>query len=154
MMVRDAIELRDRGQSTATKSTRLIAAFVAAGCLAVLFVGSRLDPDPRGHATHQQLGLGPCGWAMVFNKPCPTCGMTTSVAHAARLDLVSAFKAQPMGLLIALAAATFFWPALHVAAFGSNLGRYAAILVRPRVLWTLGGISLAAWAYKFYTWSG
>lgn len=34
--------------------------------------------------------------------PCPTCGMTTAFAHVVRGELISAFHAQPAGLVLAL----------------------------------------------------
>jgi len=52
--------------------------------LAVLVTATRIDPDPRGYGTHEQLGLSPCGFHLVFNIPCPSCGATTSFAHFVR----------------------------------------------------------------------
>lgn len=39
---------------------------------------------------------------MLTGYPCPTCGMTTSVAFAARGQLASSFRAQPAGLILSL----------------------------------------------------
>lgn len=132
---------------------RLVAGVVACGCLAMLGIGAWLVPSAAGHGTHQRLGLAPCGWVLAFGKPCPTCGMTTAVAHAADADFAAAFVAQPMGLVIALGAATLFWGAMHVALTGSRLGTVAARAMTPRLLWVLAALTGAAWAYKFATWS-
>lgn len=140
---------------TAQVSTaaRLGAAVVAAACLSLLIVSARLDPSSAGHGTHTQLGLPPCGWAIYFGKPCATCGMTTAFAHAAHFQLWSSFKAQPMGMLLALATAVGFWAAAHVAVTGSRVGIFLASLLTPRLLWAVAALTLAAWTYKFVTWT-
>lgn len=122
------------------------------GCLAVLVTAAWLHPSEKGHGTHVQLGLWPCSWPTVVGGPCPTCGMTTAFAHAAHGEFVSSFISQPFGFLLALATGAAFWAGLHMAATGSRLGRIYGKLLRPRVLWTLAGLALAAWAYKWATW--
>jgi hypothetical protein len=127
---------------------------VGLAALAVLIVAARLEPDARGMGTHTQLGLPPCGWVVAFGKPCFTCGMTTAFARAARGDAPGAFRAQPMGALLAVAAAGLFWAGVHSAATGSRLWRLCDALLRPRVITgvlVLGGL---AWAYKWATWAG
>jgi hypothetical protein len=79
--------------------------------------------------------------------------MTTSFAHTAHLGFWSGFKCQPMGFVLALATAGGFWIALHIALTGSHLGHVCARMLTPRLLWTLGGMLLAAWAYKYVTWN-
>ncbi|MCB0824752.1 MAG: DUF2752 domain-containing protein [Armatimonadetes bacterium] len=37
-----------------------------------------LKPSAYGHGTHTQLGLPPCGSVLLFDRPCPGCGLTTS----------------------------------------------------------------------------
>jgi hypothetical protein len=79
--------------------------------------------------------------------------MTTAFALAVRGRLLAAFLAQPMGFVLALAAAAGFWSALHVAVTGSNLGRIWANLLRPRVVWLVAGVATVSWAYKWITWT-
>lgn len=133
---------------------RLGAGVLALALLLVLAVGAWLSPSTKGFGSHTALGMPPCGWVVAFGKPCPTCGMTTAFAHAARLELWEAAKVQPMGCLLALMAATMFWPAAFVAATGSRVGQVYATLFGPRTLWTLVALGVAAWAYKFVTWPG
>lgn len=64
-------------------------------------VARSLDPDPRGYGTHQRLGLPECSLRMLFGIPCPSCGMTTSFANFTRGRFVSAFRANPAGLMLA-----------------------------------------------------
>ena len=74
-----------------------------------LAVAASLEPDPRGHGTHQQFGLPPCTVYQVFGVRCPTCGMTTSWAHLVRGQVIGAFAANAggatSGLLVAACAA-------------------------------------------------
>lgn len=129
-----------------------MAGLLAGGCLALLIVAAVLRPASDGHGTHTQLGLRPCTWTMYFDAPCPTCGMTTSFTHAADGAFLDSFLTQPLGFVLALGTSITFWGSLHVAVFGSRLGRYAARLGRPKVFWSLGGAAAAAWAYKILTW--
>jgi hypothetical protein len=82
---------------------RLIAAAVFLGCATLLFMASRLEPDPAGLGSHEQFGLPPCSAIVLFGYPCPTCGMTTAFAYLVRGKLLSAFDAQPAGFVLALA---------------------------------------------------
>ena len=91
---------------------------------------------------------------MFFGRPCPTCGMTTSFAHAAKGHFIEAAKTQPAGFLLALGCTGTFWAALHGAVFASRVDRLVVPLVRPASLWASAGIICAAWAYKMATWTG
>ncbi len=133
---------------------RIVSTIIAGMCLGLLVLACFLNPSAKGHGTHTQLGLPACGWAIFFNKPCPTCGMTTSFAYAARGQIGKAFVTQPAGTLIALACAVTFWGALHGAVFGSRVDRLVLPLFQPRWLWLGAGIILAAWTYKLVTWPG
>lgn len=70
--------------------------------MGVIALSLYLHPDTRGHGTHEQLGLPPCGFLMVTGFPCPSCGMTTSFALTMRGRWISAFLVQPFGFLLAL----------------------------------------------------
>lgn len=74
----------------------------AAGLL--LLVARLLRPSPDGFGTHRQLGLPPCAFLHFTGIPCPSCGLTTSVAHAARLHFYESVITQPFGLVIFLIA--------------------------------------------------
>lgn len=60
-----------------------------------------LDPDPRGYGTHQKMGLPPCTFRVMFDLPCPSCGMTTSFAHFVRGQFLRSAQANVAGLLLA-----------------------------------------------------
>jgi hypothetical protein len=103
--------------------------------VALLATARGLNPDPRGFGTHEQLGLSACGFARLTGWRCPTCGMTTSWAQAARGNLGAALAASGGGtVLFAIALLAAPW-ALASAIAGKWLGR------RPtaRVLLAIGG---------------
>ena len=64
-----------------------------------LTIARFLSPSAKGYGTHQQLGLPPCIFFNLTGIPCPSCGLTTSFAHAARLHFYQAFLTQPFGLI-------------------------------------------------------
>ena len=140
------------GRRVAPVSTRLIAAAICAGCLVLLAVSAGLTPDGTGHGTHTQLPLPPCTWAETFDKPCMTCGMTTSFALAADGKLLDSARTQPFGFILVVLTAAMVWGAGLVALTGSMLGEAAGRMLTTRVLWLALGLLLAAWAYKFVTW--
>jgi hypothetical protein len=77
---------------------RLIWSAIALGALSVVTIARWLEPDPRGFGTHLQLGLPPCAFHAMTGLPCPTCGLTTSFAHMARLQITSSIAAHPLGV--------------------------------------------------------
>jgi hypothetical protein len=75
-------------------------------CLAAGFaLAYSLEPDPRGYGTHQRLGLPPCGFHLLFNVSCPSCGSTTSFAHFVRGEWASSARSNPAAFLLAIACA-------------------------------------------------
>ncbi|MBN1910561.1 MAG: DUF2752 domain-containing protein [Pirellulales bacterium] len=64
-------------------------------------VACLLEPDARGHGTHEQLGLGPCSFHVLFGQRCPTCGSTTAFVHLARGQWREAVGANAGGTLLA-----------------------------------------------------
>lgn len=76
---------------------------VAVGLLvsssSVLAVARWLKPSAAGYGTHTQLGLPPCNFMRLLHLPCPSCGLTTCFAWAARFQFWNAFLANPFGVL-------------------------------------------------------
>jgi hypothetical protein len=151
-MVIDSTASRAARVNRVSTGERITAFALALLCLALLITAASIVPDAHGHGTHTQLGLPPCGWAMVMGKPCPTCGMTTSFAYAVRGNVAASLAAQPFGTLLAIFTSCLFWIALHTALTGSTLVRLTLSLLRPRILWTLAALGAMAWAYKWVTW--
>ncbi len=67
-----------------------------------LGVACRLEPNPLGMGTHQQLGLPPCTFRLLLGLRCPSCGMTTAWAHAVRGQMRSALRASVSGTALAM----------------------------------------------------
>ena len=137
---------------SATLGDRIGAGVIALMCLAVLSIGAWLHPAPDGHGTHTQLGLRPCMWAATLDKPCPTCGMTTSFAHAEDGSWIQSAKTQPMGTVLVLMTATVFWGASVQAISGARISTIIQPALRPRTFMILGAMLLLAWFYKIATW--
>ncbi|MFN3683499.1 MAG: DUF2752 domain-containing protein [Fimbriimonadaceae bacterium] len=74
-------------------------------------LGAWIVPSPRGHGTHEQLGLPACSVMALLHRPCPGCGLTTSVSATLHGRLTEAFQAHPWGP-----------PLYALATFGSTLG--------------------------------
>jgi hypothetical protein len=72
--------------------------------LVLLITARRLDPDPRGYGTHEQLGLTPCFFQQLTGHICPACGTTTAWAHALHGDLKQAASSNLGGTLLCGAA--------------------------------------------------
>lgn len=103
--------------------TRLFSLGLAAGSGSVLGIAAWLTPDPRGYATHTQLGLGSCTFLTLTGYPCPMCGMTTTFALFAHIHPLDALLNQPFGLVM----------------FGLTLGAFSislAELLQPRDRWS------------------
>jgi hypothetical protein len=132
----------------------MLAALIAFGGLAVLSLAAWLQPAGEGLGTHESLGLPPCGWIMLMDTPCPTCGMTTAFSHAADGRLLTALATQPLGAMLALATAMTVLVAGYVAATGSRVGHLFAGLLNKRTMWLLLAVLLVSWLYKVGSYRG
>ena len=119
-----------------------------AGTGALLVVAAWLSPSEEGHGTHTQLGLPPCGWVVGMGMPCPSCGMTTSFAHAADGDFIGSFRAQPAGAFLAIISAMIFVISGWVLLTGSAIGAFWFDRLGKRFLVLSVLIFLSAWVYK------
>jgi hypothetical protein len=133
---------------------RLTGAIVALGSLSLLLVAALLEPSPTGLGTHEQFHLPQCGWITLMDTPCPTCGWTTAVAHAADGNLLASFLCQPMGCLLAVGTAMAALVGAYVAITGSAVGSMLRRLWGPYTGWLLAGIVLLSWIYKILSHKG
>jgi hypothetical protein len=92
---------------TASRRVVLSQLVVPAVWLFITGFGLYLHPDASGHGTHTQLGLSPCPSMLFFDRPCPGCGLTTSISAFLHLKFGLAFSAHPLGP-IAYLILTFF----------------------------------------------
>jgi len=135
---------------------RLLALALGLPSWAVLATALRLQPDPEGHGTHLQLGLGTCSFLEATAHPCPVCGMTTSFAHMAHAQPLQAVAVQPFGtaLFLLTVAVALVAVADLVRPQQRLLRAWAWTLERERlVAGILFGGLLLGWVYKLAVWS-
>lgn len=116
---------------------------------AVAWFGASLHPRACGYGTAEELGVGPCSFLVRTGWPCPSCGLTTSIASLLHGQVGRAFGAHPFGpVLLALLALLAGVGAAEAAA-----GRDVLARLRPRVWWILAGLAgmVAGWLYLLYT---
>jgi hypothetical protein len=124
---------------------------LAGPILALVLLGA--EPDARGHGTHEQLGMAPCAFPARFGLPCPTCGVTTAAAWAARLDLVSAYRTQIFGATLFL-----LFELLSARAILALIRRRDLVVPHPAsrtgrgIFLALVALLLVAWWVKARTW--
>ncbi|MED5371728.1 MAG: DUF2752 domain-containing protein [Myxococcota bacterium] len=136
---------RDRG----------LALLLGAPAWTILGIALSLSPDPIGHGTHKQLGLGTCSILSWTGYPCPMCGMTTTFTHMAHLQWWQALKTQPFGVVLFLL--TLVTGILAIAEIAIPKGRFKAIWawIMERELAVSAGLVaglLAGWGYKLLIW--
>ncbi|HEX6813712.1 MAG TPA: DUF2752 domain-containing protein [Planctomycetota bacterium] len=131
---------------------RLAAVLAAAAAVAGFVTLWCVDPDVRGHGTHEQFGMDACGWPIVYGIPCPTCGCTTAACHLVHGHVLQAFVTQPFGMLAAVAGlllgAHALWCLVRRRSFADLLVRlpfWRLVLVGAALL-------LLSWGYKYLVW--
>jgi hypothetical protein len=87
--------------------------------LGVTCVGAWLRPSASGHGTHQELGLPPCPSVLLFDRPCPGCGLTTSWTAFIHGQFAASFHAHALGPLLYL----LFTAAALVGGYGWLKGK-------------------------------
>lgn len=114
---------------------------VFAVLLVVVFtLACQIDPyDEQGKplkmGAHQRLGMPPCEFVVMFKKPCPSCGLTTSFSLLMHGDMMGSLRANPVGTAMALFSLALV-PWCLVIAFR---GRYVWVRSIERAsLWTAG----------------
>ena len=119
--------------------------------LVLLAVATQLEPSSNGLGTHQQLGLPPCSFRMMFGIRCPGCGMTTSWAHFVRGQWQASMVANPGGFLLAFVGVA----SSGLFAAASATGRLPGLKAQRWMTVTLvaiATITLLDWAARLAPW--
>ena len=118
-------------------------ALLLLGVLVMVGVGLYLTPDPAGHGTHQQLGLPPCTIYYLTGRPCPSCGLTTSVSAILHGQFGLAWRANPMGFVIVAGALAVAINSLLALFWGRSVRientRFTVLLLGLLAIWLLHG---------------
>lgn len=113
--------------------------------LTMLIVGLYLSPSPKGLGTHRQLGLPPCTFYLMTGKPCPSCGMTTSVSATLKGNFAQALTANPFGIFFLLLALGTAANSLSILLKGKSFRFHPALAIWGVpgfvILWFLFGIA-------------
>jgi hypothetical protein len=123
---------------------------LALGLLAPLGVAAVLTPEPSGHGTHQQLGLPPCTFSVLFGRPCPSCGMTTSWACLVRGQWIDAFWANAGGSLLGILAAVAGPWLLASAAAERWLGWKPNATAGGWAVAVIAAVTLLQWGWRLW----
>jgi len=116
--------------------------------VAFVVLGVFVPPDPRGYGTHEMLGMRPCMPMELWNVPCPGCGVTTSVTHAATGDLLGSLRVQPFGFLLVVGLVAFVLWAWIGHFRGRDLWDRLQEFRWSRWASILGALMALAWIYK------
>ena len=125
---------------------RVRGVLLAAPCIVLLALAWSVTPNPSGHGTARDFGLPECSFLVNTGWFCPSCGMTTSMAAAVRGQIGQALRAQPFGVVLALAAVV-----LGATGLGQAItGRYLMRVFRPGWWWLAAGLGgmLAGWGIR------
>lgn len=109
-----------------------------------------LEPDPRGFGTHQKLGLPECTVQLLWNRPCPGCGMTTAFAHLVRGQWNAAARANPGGVLLGTICAVLI-PWMWISAWrGETAGVDQPIEALLILLLATSAMTLSVWGMRVW----
>lgn len=107
-------------------------------------LGLYLKPDPSGHGTHQQLHLPPCSIYFFTGRPCPSCGLTTSVSAWLHGNWRLGWQANPFGIVVLLGAIALGINSLMVLLTGRGVRIHPLLLNWGLILlilaWLVHGI--------------
>jgi len=95
--------------------------------LVITVIGACLHASPTGHGTHEELGLPACPSVLLFNRPCPGCGLTTSWTALIHGNFGFAFQAHPLGPFLYL-----FFTATALLAFRGWLTKRRLLVDTPQ----------------------
>jgi len=120
----------------------------------VLLIARLLQPSPDRVGTHTQIGLPPCPFLHFTGIPCPSCGLTTSVSHSARLHFYEAIITQPFGLIVFFCAALSIPLSLYLIHRRIPWSRLNELRGWNFVIYALLALFLLSWLYKIAAMKG
>ena len=107
-------------------------------------IAAWLSPNSSGVGTHQQLGLPPCSFRLIYGVRCPACGMTTAWSHFVRGDWLAALSINIAGFLLAAGSAVVVVGCFYVVASGRPMPRQS--------MWWITLSLLGVWCVAVAEW--
>lgn len=126
-------------------------AILLLGILGFFAALALVTPRAVGFGTHEALGLPPCLFRALFSLPCPTCGITTSLAAVIHGDFALALRAHPAGLFSLLAALGLFVGGLYGLIYPFPWGRFLGHRWFHRGTIVVIGALVGAWGVRLAT---
>ena len=140
----------------ASGRSRIIVGLIATLLWAIIITSWYVSPSADGFGSHTQLGIPKCSWVVEYNRPCPTCGMTTAYSLTARGRLITAFITQPAGCIFALVHFALTALLTYIAIAG-KYPFYLVVMVNYhayRILFTAIIVILAGWGWTWLRFTG
>lgn len=141
-------DVPDEGRARRSAEHWVLLGAGVAALVGLIALGVFLEPDARGYGTHEKLGLQPCMPMELWNVPCPGCGVTTAIAHAAHGNLWSSLRTQPFGFLVALGLVAFVGWTFVGQLRGRDLWVDLQSRVSGRWLAIAAALMAIGWLYK------
>ena len=136
-----------------TAIDRFVYLFIALGSTFSMLLGRYLTPSATGVGTHEQLGLPACPTLHLTGYPCPSCGLTTSFALAARMEFTEALQVQPFGLIIFFLAIVLIPGSVYLLARRKPVIDLIVSRRSNLIMYILLALYLGGWAYKIFVMS-
>jgi hypothetical protein len=132
------------------RAARVGHALVVLSVALMIGLGLYLQPNPSGHGTHQQLGLPPCSLYFFTQRPCPSCGLTTSISAWLHGDWRLGWRANPFGIVVLLIAMGVGLNSLMVLLFKRGLRLHPLIINWGLILLILGWLVHGILRFAFW----
>jgi len=150
----NAVQCYDGSHPLFNRQDQVWYAVVSSMASLLLLVARLLQPAPERVGTHLQIGLPPCAFLHLTGIPCPSCGLTTSVAHAARLHFYEAVITQPFGLVVFLIAALAVPLSIYFIYRRIPWSRLAGLRGWKLASYLMIALFLLSWLYKIAAMKG
>ncbi|MCI0389516.1 MAG: DUF2752 domain-containing protein, partial [Acidobacteria bacterium] len=137
-----------------TSQDRIRYLVVAGSSTALLLIARLLRPSVDGVGTHRQLWLPPCAFLHFTGIPCPSCGLTTSVAHAARLHFYESVITQPFGLVVFISAVLGIPLSIYFIYRRVPWSKLNRLRGRNLVIYLMIALFILSWLYKIAAMKG
>jgi hypothetical protein len=154
LLMRDRSQAVENRRSEFTSQDRLSYLLCAGLSTALLLTARLLRPSADGVGTHRQLGLPPCAFLHFTGIPCPSCGLTTSVAHAARLHFYESVITQPFGLVVFISAALSIPLSIYFIHRRVPRSKISGMLGKNLAIYSMIAFFILSWLYKIAVMKG